>query len=91
MDVTDIFFGVTIMLLTAWAMFLQLGLGNVSNGVSGLAIEQAKQNILFSPQEFCAQKPGMTLVPENSLSGQEYIVTAGTKNGQKFLCFYKAA
>jgi len=89
MNATDVFVGVSVILLLVWSAFLQLSLANLSNTVSNIAALQAKQQPLLSPRELCKEKQGLRLVEEQGLVIEEYVVTAGRANNQVFFCFYK--
>lgn len=89
MNAADAVLGTALILLIAWAVLLQLNQASLSNTVGAIALQQIEQEIMLSPAEFCQEKEGMPLVEEKDLKQEEYIVTAGTSNGKKFLCFYK--
>ncbi len=89
MNATDIFFGIMVILLVGWGILLQLQLANLSNTVAGMAVLQAKEQVLFSPTELCEKKQGMEIVAQEQLAGKEYVIAAGARDGQKFLCFYR--
>ena len=89
MNATDAFFGIMTILLLIGGIFLYLNHTSLSNTVSNLAVLQANQQILFSPGELCKKKEGVELVREENLENEEYFISAGTKNNQRFFCFYK--
>jgi hypothetical protein len=89
MNTTDAILGLILIITLAWIALIQLNVADLTNNVGIIALQQTKQNILFSPKDICENVDGHVLVEEENLSTEEYLVIPGKTAEQKIFCIYK--
>jgi len=87
MQVSDVAFGVLLIILLSWTMIIALNQNNIAIAVSSLDI---KQQTLISPEENCPALSGFSLVPEEAIGANEYtVIPKHSETKQLVLCVYE--